>query len=52
MSGQLPADPDKVLCHECEHNSHNISSLHCLQCYQFPMHLYPRFKDPNGIYDD
>jgi hypothetical protein len=52
MSARLPAVPDKVLCHECRHYSHNIKFYHCLQCHQFQVYLYPNFKDTNRIYDD
>jgi hypothetical protein len=46
------ADPEQVLCKECQHNHHHIRYYHCSQYHIFPISLYPRFKDPNRIYDD
>jgi hypothetical protein len=40
------------LCKECRHNHHYIRFYHCSQCLMYPISLYPRFKDPIGIYDD
>ncbi len=52
MTALLPADPEQVLCKECRLNRYHIRFYQCSQCHMYPVHLYPCFKDSNGIYDD
>jgi ribosomal protein L37E len=52
MSARLPAHPELVLCRECKHNSHHIRYFRCALCHLYPVSMYPRVRDPNGIYYD
>jgi hypothetical protein len=52
MSGKLPVHPEQVLCRECRQNSHYVRYSRCSQCHQYPVHLFPRTRDPNGFYYD